>query len=123
MGRPDAQIVMAPLTLSGSYVGNDGLSLDFEGSRLTWTAGGQRQTGSFVLFTIGARILLSARVTGPRGTADQVSSWLVDFHERKDSLHVVRTLGLSPVELTVKGYEEAKGDALALEQIEELKKK
>jgi hypothetical protein len=35
----------------------------------------------------------------------------------------VRTLGLSPVELTVKGYEEAKGDTLVLEQIEELKKK
>jgi hypothetical protein len=114
---------MAPLTLSGSFVGNDGLSLDFEGSRLTWTANGQRRTGSFVLFSFGARTLLSMRVIGPQGTPDQISSWLVDFHERKDSLHIVRTLGLSPVELTVKGYEEAKGDTLVLEQIEELKKK
>ena len=122
-GRLDAQVVMAPLTLGGSFVGNDGLSLDFEGSRLTWTANGQRQTGSFVLFSFGARTLLSMRVIGPRGAPDQISSWLVDFHERKDSLHIVRTLGLSPVELTVRGYEEAKGDALSLEQIEELKKK
>jgi hypothetical protein len=123
IGRLDSQIVMAPLTLSGSFVGNDGLSLDFEGSRLTWTANGQRRTGSFVLFSFGARTLLSMRVIGPQGTPDQISSWLVDFHERKDSLHIVRTLGLSPVELTVKGYEEAKGDTLVLEQIEELKKK
>ncbi|HYW84717.1 MAG TPA: pallilysin-related adhesin, partial [Spirochaetia bacterium] len=123
IGRLDAQLVMGPLTLSGSYVGNDGLSLDFDGSQLTWTTNGQHQTGSFVLFSLGARTLLSMRVSGPRGTPDQISSWLVDFHERKDSLHIVRTLGLSPVLLTVKGYEEAKGDALALEQIEELKKK
>jgi len=122
IGRLDAQVVMAPLTLSGSYVGNDGVSLDFEGSRLTWTAAGQRQIGSFVLFSFGARTLLSMRASGSQGAPDQISSWLVDFHERKDSLHIVRTLGLSPVMLTVKGYEEAKGDALALEQIEELKK-
>jgi hypothetical protein len=123
IGRPDAQIVMAPLTLSGTFVGNDGFSLDFDGSRLTWTGNGQRRAGSFVLFSFGARALLTMRVIGPRGTADQISSWLVDFHERKDSLHVVRTLGLSPVLLTVKGYEEAKGDTLLLEQIQELKKK
>src|SRR5208283_3391478 len=122
IGRLDAQVVMAPLTLSGSYVGNDGVSLDFEGSRLTWTAAGQRQIGSFVLFSFGARTLLSMRASGSQGAPDQISSWLVDFHERKDSLHIVRTLGLSPVVLTVRGYEEAKGDALALEQIEELKK-
>ncbi len=124
IGHPDAQIVMAPLTLGGSFAGKDGLSLDFEGSRLTWTAHGQRRTGSFVLFSLGARTLLSMRVIGQQGAPDQITSWLVDFHEkRKDSLHIVRTLVLSPVELTVKGYEEAKGDALALEQIEELKKK
>ncbi len=123
IGRLDALVVMAPLTLSGSFVGNDGLTLDFEGSQLTWTAHGQRQTGSFVLFSFGPRTLLSMRVSGSRGTLDQISSWLVDFHERKDSRQIVRTLGLSPVVLTVKGYDEAKGDALALEQIEELKKK
>lgn len=123
VGRLDAQVVMAPMTLSGSYIGNDGLTVDFEGSRLIWTARGQRQTGSFLLFSLGARTLLSMRVSGSQGTPDQISSWLVDFHQRKDSMHIVRTLGLSPVVLTVKGYEEAKGDALALEQIEELKKK
>ncbi len=123
IGRPDTQVVIAPLTLSGYYAGDDGLAMDFAGSGLTWTSKGQRRAGSFVLFSLGPRTILSTRVIGPRGTPDQISSWLVDFHERKDSLHVVRTLGLSPVLLTVKGYEEAKGDALVLEQIQELKKK
>lgn len=123
IGRPDAQVALAPLTLSGTFVGTEGLSLDFEGSRLTWTVKAQRHAGSFVLFSLGPRTILSIRVYGARGTPDQISSWLVDFHERKDSLHVVRTLGLSPVLLTVKGYEEAKGDTLLLEQIQELKKK
>jgi hypothetical protein len=123
IGRPDAQVALAPMTLSGTYAGTDGLSIDFEGSRLTWSAMGQHRNGSYVLFSFGTRTLLSMRMIGTRGTPDQITSWLVDFRERKDSVRVVRTLRLSPVLLTVKGYEEAKGDSLLLEQTQELKKK
>lgn len=123
IGRPDSQIVMAPMALSGLYVGSDSLSINFEGARLTLTAMGRRRAGSFTMFSFGTRTVLSMRLTGARGTPDQITSWLVDFHERKDTVKVVRTLGLSPVQLTVKGYEEAKGDTLQLEQTLELKKK
>jgi hypothetical protein len=121
--RPDAQVILSPLALSGRYTGRQGMTIDFQAPRLSWTESSGQRTGTYVLFSVGAGTILSTRFRSATGEPDQISSWLVDFKEKKDSTSTTRTLVLSPVQLTVSGYEEANGDDLALQQHEELKKK
>jgi hypothetical protein len=121
--RPDAQVILSPLALAGRYAGRQGMTIDFQAPRLSWIDGDGQRTGTYVLFSVGAGTILSTRFRTGTGVPDQISSWLVDFKEKKDSTSTTRTLTLSPVQLTVSGYEEANGDDLALQQHEDLKKK
>ncbi len=121
--RPDAQALLSPLVLSGRYSGGQGLSIDFQAPRLTWTDSGGQRTGTFVLFSVGGGTILGTRFRTSTGQPDLIGSWLLDYKERKDSTSVTRTLTLSPVLLTVNGYEDANGDDLSLQQSQELKKK
>ena len=121
--RPDAQAVLSQLSLSGRYAGRRGLTVDFQDTHVTWTDNGGQRTGSYVLFSIGGRTILSTRLRTQPGEPDLVASWLIDYKEKKDDTSATRTLNLSPVQLTVNGYEEANGDDLSLLQYKDLKKK
>jgi hypothetical protein len=121
--RPDAQAILSPLALSGRYAGKRGLTVDFQATGVTWTDGGGQRTGSYVLFSVGGGTILSTRFRTQPGEHDQISSWLVDYREKMDSTSAIRTIILSPVQLTVNGYEEANGDDLSLLQYQDLKKK
>jgi hypothetical protein len=120
--RPDAQAILSPLALSDRYVGKRGLTVDFQGTRITWTEDGVRRDGTYVVFSIGGGTILSTRFHAGPGQPDKLTSWLVDYKEKRDAASATRTLVLSPVQLTVNGYEEANGDDLSLLQYKELKK-
>jgi len=122
LDRPDAQVVLAPLTLSGRYLGKQGLAVDFQSPRVSWRDTSGFHTGAYVLFSLAGSTILTTRFSAQPGDAGQVSSWLVDYSERKDALSVTRSLKLSPVQLTVSGFEDANGDTLDLLQSVEVKK-
>ena len=121
--RPDAQAILSPLVLTGRYTGTQGLAVDFQTPRLTWTDSDGRRTGTYVLFSIGGGTIITTRFRMDTGEPDRISSWLVDYKEKKDSTSAMRTLTLSPVQITVNGFEEANGDDLSLQQYQDLKKK
>ncbi len=121
--RPDAQAVLSTLVLSGHYTGAQGLAIDFQAPRLTWTDADGQRTGSYVIFSIGSGTILSTRFPTGIGEPDRISSWLVDYKEKSDPVSTTRTLNLSPVQLTVNGYEEANGDDLSLRQYQDLRRK
>ena len=121
--QPDAQVRMSALKLSGAYAGPDGLSIDFHPPGLTWTDKRGGRTGTYVVFTVGQRPILSVRLSSANGRQGTVRSWLLDYREKKDPTRIQRTVSLSPVVLTVKGYEEARGDAIVLTQAQDLSKK
>jgi hypothetical protein len=121
--RPDAQAILSPLVLAGRYSGTQGLTVDFQTPRLTWTDSDGQRTGTYVLFSIGGGTILTTRFRAESGEPDQISSWLVDYKEKKDPASATRTLTLSPVQITDNGYEEANGDDLSLQQYQDLKKK
>ena len=123
LDRPDAQAILSPLPLSGRYTGKRGLTIEFHAPSVTWTDNGGQRTGSYVLFSVGGGTILSTRFRTQPGTPDQISSWLVDYNEKKDATSSTRTLVLSPVQLTVNGYEEANGDDVSLLQYQDLRKK
>jgi len=122
LARPDSQVVLSPMTLSGRYLGKQGLTVDFQFPHVSWRDTSGFHTGSYVLFSLAGHTILTTRFSTLDGDPGQVTSWLVDYTERKDSLQVTRMLNLSPVQLTVSGYEEANGDTLALLQSEDAKK-
>jgi hypothetical protein len=120
--RPEAQVSMSSLSLVGVYEGADNLSVAFNGSEITWRQAGTSRSGSWVLFSLGTRTILSVRMQTGQSSGGEVRSWLLDFNEKKSASRVTRTIILSPVLLTVKGFEDTIGDTLSLEQIQEIKK-
>ena len=121
--RPDTQAVLSPLPLLGRYTGRQGLSIDFQYPRVIWTDNMRQRKGSYVLFSLAGGTILTTRFRSETGEPDEVSSWLVDYKEKKDASTTTRTLNLSPVQLTVNGFEEANGDDLSVQQIQDVKKK
>jgi hypothetical protein len=121
--RSGAQVLLSTLPLDGAYKGADGLRVDFKLPGVTWTTPTAQRMGTCVLFSLGAHLIMTTRFPGGARGADDIASWLVDFREKKDPIHVVRSLALSPVVLTINGYVDANGDSLALEQVLDLKKK
>jgi hypothetical protein len=123
LDRPDSQAALSPLALSGRYLGRQGLAIDFDPPRLTWSDTDGRKTGTYVLFSVGGGTILSTRFHAENGETDGIRSWRVDYAENKSPVSITRTLGLSPVQLTVNGYEEANGYDLSLQQFQDLTKK
>jgi len=123
LARASAPQPAPSVSLAGIYSGSNGLSVDFHNPQLTWKSGGTRKTAVYVIFALHGRDILSARFTARDGTVEEDRSWLIDFKEKKDPASIVRTLLLSPVQLTVKGYQDTAGDTLSLEQSQDLRPK
>jgi hypothetical protein len=121
--RSGARVLLSPLVLDGTYHGAGGIRVDFKQPGLTWTTASVTRAGTYVLFALGPRTILTTRFPAGGSGPDDIASWLVDFREKKDAARMVRTLALSPVVLTINGYMDTNGDPLALEQAADLKKK
>jgi len=107
--------------LKGKYAGSNGIMVDFESSQLLWKESGEQRTAEYVLFPLMGKTILSARFFGVNPVPDEDKSWVADFRESKNPARIRRTLVLSPVQLTVRGYEDAVGDTVSLEQEIDLK--
>ncbi len=116
LDRPDAHVGMSGLALSGTYTSTSGASVYFQAPQLTWNDASGTRAGTYILFTLGRKIVMSARFSSATRPNGLVSSWLVDFQEKKSSARAFRTLTLSPVQLTVDGYADASGDTVTLQQ-------
>ena len=102
--------------LTGQYYGSSGTTVAFESSQLQWKSSGKKRTAEYVLFPLAGRTILSARFFADARSPEEDKSWLVDFKESKNPARIKRTLILSPVQLTVDGYEDSVGDTVTLEQ-------
>ncbi len=122
LDRPGSQVLMASLPLAGRYLGRLGLTVDFQAPRLSWRDSSGQRTGTYVLFSLDGATILSARFGATAENPGKVTSWRVDYQETKDSLSATRTLVLTPVQLTVNGYQDANGDAVSLLQSQDLRK-
>lgn len=111
------------LSLIGVYRSDSGIAVEFRNPDLIWRSGGAPRSAAYVIFPLHGRNILSARFRGQNGAPDEDRTWLVDFTEKKDAAGIERTLLLSPIQLTVKGYEDAAGDTLTLEQSQALRPK
>ncbi len=122
LDRPDAHVGLSALALSGTFTDATGTTLTFQPPQLTWNDAGGHRRGSYVLFTLGRKIVITVRFASPTRPNGLVSSWRVDMQEKKSGGSTLRTLTLSPVQLTVDGYADASGDTLTLQQTADNKK-
>ncbi|HEY9593655.1 MAG TPA: pallilysin-related adhesin, partial [Spirochaetia bacterium] len=123
LGGADSQISMLNLSLQGRFLGAQGQAVDFRAPDLTWSDSTGQKPGTYVLFSLGGSPVMSVRFhRGPR-QRDRIVSWLVGYEEHKEPGRVVRVLTLSPIRLTVNGYEDANGDALVLQQYQSIPSK
>jgi len=120
--RSDSQVSPSALRFAGLFSGSDGMSLTFDSPQVTWSDKSGQRDGSYSLFSLGTKTILSIRFPSPGRSQDLIQSWRVDFHEKKDASRITRTLSLSPVRLTIKGDEDATGDTMMLVQLETVKK-
>ena len=121
--QPEALVRLSALKLKGKYSSAAGVSVDFQNPRLTWTDTKGVRSGTYVIFSLGTKAIMSARLVSPGGQREQVRSWLVDYREKRSPLHIATIISLAPIVLTVKGYEDASGESLALEQMQDLGRK
>jgi hypothetical protein len=97
--------------------------IDFVNPRLTWTEGEKSRDGSYVVFSLQGRRILGVRLLSGSPTSSESRSYLADFKEKREASRVLRTLILTPVLVTVKGYEETVSEPLTLVQTQDLPKK
>jgi len=118
-----AAVTLDEPALSGAYASDSDLAIEFSNPRLTWTEGGTRREGSYVVFSLRGRRVLGVRLLSESPPASESRSYIADFKEKRGTNRIVRTLVLTPVLVTVKGFEEALGNPLTLSQTQDLPKK
>jgi hypothetical protein len=112
-GQPAAPPTPA---LQGEYRGPAGLVVDFQSPRVLWKSSGRQRNAEYVLFPVVGKIILSVRFLDGNNGSEEDRSWVADFTESRNPAQILRRLSLSPAQLTVKGYEDAVGDTITLEQ-------
>lgn len=123
LAEAGAAVALDEPALSGAYTSASDLAIEFSNHRLTWTEAGKRREGSYVVFSLRGRRVLGVRLLSESPHASESRSYLADFKEKRDTNRLLRTLVLTPVLVTVKGFEEALGDPLTLSQTQDLPKK
>ena len=123
LARPGVSVRPAAAGLAGAYSGASHLVLDFSNPRIVWTDAGRSQEGSYVVYTLQGRTILAVRLLRARQSGSESRSYLADYREKREASRLVRTLVLTPVLVTVKGYEETTAASLTLVQTQDLPKK
>jgi hypothetical protein len=109
-------------SFSGTWSGAADLVLDFDNPRIGWTQNGKRLDGSYVVYILQGRTILSVRLSLGRPGGSRTASYLAGTREKREASRIVRTLTLTPVQLTVRGFEESVGPTLTLVQTQDLQK-
>ena len=123
LGETGAAVTLDEPALAGAYASASDLTIEFSNPRLAWIEAGKRREGSYVVYSLGGRRVLGVRLLGENPQAAESRSYLADFKERREPNRIVRVLVLTPVLVTVKGFEEAVGNPLTLSQTQDLPKK
>ncbi|MGA2612586.1 MAG: pallilysin-related adhesin [Spirochaetia bacterium] len=115
-GQPAPLAAPQSPALRGEYRSTVGDVVDFQYPRLVWKRSGAQRSAEYILFPLAGKTILSARFLGNGNGPGEDRSWVADFKEDKNPARILRTLTLFPVQLTVKGYGDAVGDTISLEQ-------
>ncbi len=97
-------------TLDGVYRSINGISIAFDGDRLRWSSPQSTSSGAYIVFPVIDSRVMTVRLLDKDGIPSGESTYLFEGGAGK--------LTLTPIRLTVKGFEEAPGEPIVLEREE-----
>ncbi|MFP4362862.1 MAG: pallilysin-related adhesin [Spirochaetia bacterium] len=112
-------VPVSPIELSGMYRNESGLSIEFNYPRFTMHENGNLRRGGYVVYQVEENIL-ELRFIRESGIIEETRNYALEYIEEEDELRIVRTLLLTPGEVTVRGIQTNLNQPIRLEQIEVL---
>jgi hypothetical protein len=97
-------------TIEGSYRSADGIHVEFDGARLRWSLLQSDESGTYILFSVVDRRILSIRFQDEDGAPEGIRYYL--FESGQSAQRIV----LTPIRLVMQGYEIASGEQIVLEK-------
>jgi hypothetical protein len=117
-----ASVSVRPQALAGIFLGEKGRRLTFDGASVSWEEAGKNRAGVCVFFSLAGQDVMTIRFSGEPASLETVN-YALDLREKREAGRITRTLVLTPVQLTVSGYQEVVGERLTLEQTVDAQKK
>ena len=112
----DPLILNLPLT--GVWKNSTGGELVFDMPRIEWREDGQSRIGSSSLFMLNGVQVLQVRFIRNNGAWEETLNWRLDYTEEGDESRIIRSISLTPVNLTNTGARSLGEAPLYYEQIE-----
>ena len=113
---PMAQLPFSP---RGLYRNESGFEIFFSPPRFTLREDGEELHGGFTVYDAGGYVL-AMKILSENGLVKGERTYAIDFTERREQDRIVRSIGLMPARVTVKGVEPTASRVIRLEQIEVL---
>lgn len=101
---------IAASVLDGDYRSASGDSISFDSSRFLWNSGQEKFFGAYLVFPFVGRRVMSIRFLNENGMSLGVKNYLFE------AASGVQRIVLTPIRLTVSGYETASGEQIVLER-------
>jgi hypothetical protein len=116
--KNDISTTLPSSILDGEYTDSKDLTIEFRESRVTWKQGDTERSGSFAIFSLGTSRIVTIRFASEADRPSDIRNFLLEASEKRIAGRLVKKIVLSPVQLIVRGYEDAAGDALSLDLVD-----
>ena len=105
-------------SLTGVWRSTGGTELIFDLPRVEWIENEKSRFGTASLFSLGNEMVLEIQFMKKNGAVEETINWIADYQEDRDSTRIIRTLSLSPAQLSVDGIRPTGAAWRRFEQIE-----
>lgn len=110
--------ILSPLELTGVWRSPVGIEIIFDMPRIEWIDGEKKRIGTASLFSLGDKLVLQIQFMKKNGALEETINWIADYEEDRDSTRIIRSLSLSPAQLSVDNIRATSGAWRRFEQIE-----
>ena len=106
----------AAFKAEGSWKGQDGTILSFEGQRFTLDRGGKQRRGGYVVFSLSGETVLQLTYLSDTGIQADREIWRLRYSEAKTGSTTNRRIRLSPARVAIEGIELLEEPELVLDR-------
>ena len=110
--------ILSPLELTGVWRSPGGIEIIFDMPRIEWIDGEKKRIGTASLFSLGDKLVLQIQFMKKNGALEETINWIADYEEDRDSTRIIRSLSLSPAQLSVDNIRATGAAWRRFEQIE-----
>jgi len=94
--------IISDLSLSGVWRSGDA-EIVFDLPKISWSENSETRGGTASLFNLGDSLVLQIQFMKTNGSFEESVTWKADYTEDQDATRIIRSLSLTPAELSVGG--------------------